>query len=298
MRNFIETLFKSMLSLSPDVQPRYTLRCRNRILTMDRPLVMGILNVTPDSFYEGSRFPDADLALQRAEQIMGEGGDIIDIGAVSSRPGSATIPAEEELNRIIPVLRAIRKRFPDAILSVDTYRPAVASVAIQDCGADMINDISGGDWEPGMFELVSRLHVPYIVMHTKGTPDVMQNNPSYESLFTEILDYFALRIRKLRESGHADIIIDPGFGFGKTLEHNYRLLAGLENFRMLGCPILVGVSRKSMIQKLLQIDAGAAMNGSIVLQTVAMLKGAAIIRTHDVKETSESVRLLQALSKH
>ncbi len=285
-----------MLSPSPDVQPRYTLRCRNRIITMDHPLVMGILNVTPDSFYKGSRFPGVDLALQRAEQIINEGGDMIDIGAFSSRPGSEMITLEEELDRMLPVLKAIRKKFPEAILSVDTYRPEVAYAVIQDCGADIINDISGGDWEPGMFELVARLHVPYIMMHTKGTPDRMQNKPSYKDLFAEILDYFAIRIRKLRDLGHADIIIDPGFGFGKTLEHNYELLSGLENFRIFGCPILVGVSRKSMIQKLLQIDAGAALNGSIVLQTVAMMKGAAIIRTHDVKETAESVRLLKALS--
>ncbi len=287
-----------MLSPSPDVQPRYTLRCRDRILTLDRPLIMGILNVTSDSFYEGSRFPGADQALRRAGQIIDEGGDIIDVGAFSSRPGSAMITLEEELSRMVPVLKAIRNKFPDAILSVDTYRPEVAHTAIQDCGADMINDISGGDWEPGMFELVAQLHVPYIMMHTKGTPDVMQQNPSYTDLFAEILEYFANRIRKLRNLGHADIIIDPGFGFGKTLEHNYRLLAGLENFRLFGCPILVGVSRKSMIQKLLQVDAGAALNGSIVLQTVAMMKGASIIRTHDVKEAAESVRLLKALSMY
>ena len=284
-----------MLNQAFYLNDRITLRSGHRIMTLEEPVVMGILNISPDSFFDGGKYVTVDSALKRAEQIIEEGGRIIDIGAFSSRPGSIMISEKEELDRLLPVLTALEKWFPEQPVSIDTFRAEVARIAATDHGAWMINDISGGNWEPGMFEMIAKLEVPYVMMHSKGMPEVMQKDPHYDTLFPEIIGYFSERVSRLRNMGFSDIIIDPGFGFGKTVEHNFSLLSGLENFRILGLPILVGLSRKSMIQKALKINAENALNGTTVLQTIALMKGAGILRTHDVKEAMQCIQLLKIM---
>lgn len=255
---------------------------------------MGILNVTEDSFYDGGRYVDDDAVLQRGAQILDEGGDIIDIGAMSTRPNAQEIPENEELEKIEHAVNLLRKAFPDPIISIDTYRAAVAKAAVK-AGAAMINDISGGTFDPEMIPSVGELQVPYCLMHTTAKPSVMQQNTEYKDILGDMLQFFGRQLKLLHAHNVHDIILDPGFGFGKTLEQNYFLMNNLEVFLELGYPLLVGVSRKSMIYKLLETSPDHALNGTTVLNTVALMKGASILRVHDVKEAVEIRKIVSAL---
>jgi dihydropteroate synthase len=257
---------------------------------------MGILNITEDSFFDGGKHTSEAGWMAQTQKILNEGADIIDIGAASTRPGAKIIAASEEISILKPVIRSIRREYSDSLISIDTYHGSVAEMAISE-GADIINDISGGEMDNTMFACIARLKVPYILMHMKGTPENMQQNPHYENLIAEMMLYFAKKVNKLRLLGVNDIIIDPGFGFGKTLEHNYQLLQKLEVFKFLELPILVGFSRKSMISKILATTAAEALNGTTVLNTIALLKGANILRVHDVKEAVEAVKLCGMMKK-
>ncbi len=262
------------------------------------PLVMGILNISPDSFYDGGRFSETKTALKRAQEMIEEGASIIDLGAVSTRPGACDVTVEEEWGMIMKVLPPIRKNFPEIIISVDTFRATVAKNAVNE-GADIINDISGGQMDAQMFETVAHLNIPYIMMHIQGTPKTMQINPEYENVTAEVAAFFKTNLEKLASLGKSEnIILDPGFGFGKTIRHNYELLTNLETFKRFNCPLLVGVSRKSMIYRLLGISAHEALNGTSVINTVALLKGADILRVHDVKEAVEVVRIVKEVVSH
>ena len=263
-----------------------------RLMDLSEPQVMGILNVTPDSFYAGSHGVTEGYIIDRIHQIMNEGASIIDIGACSTRPGADQVSAEEEMSRMRMGLELIRKHRPDAIVSVDTYRADVAKMCVEEYGAAIINDISAGQMDKDMFTTIARLGIPYIIMHMKGTPKDMQVNPEYDHFLKEIFYYFSEKVQRLRDLGVKDIIIDPGFGFGKTLEHNYELMNHLEEFSLFELPLLVGVSRKSMIYKLLGTTPEEALNGTTALNTVALLKGAHILRVHDVREAVETVRII------
>ena len=266
-----------------------------RLLDLSIPQVMGILNVTPDSFYAGSRSrTEADIAA-RARQILDEGASMIDIGAYSSRPNAEHISPEEEMRRLRTGLEILNRNHPGAIISVDTFRAGVAEECVKEYGVAIINDISAGEMDEQMFPTVARLNVPYIMMHMQGTPQNMQKEPHYENLLKEVFIYFARKVQQLRDLGVKDIILDPGFGFGKTLEHNYELMAHLEEFGIFELPLLVGVSRKSMIYRLFGTTPQEALNGTTVLDTVALMKGADILRVHDVREAVESVRLIEKL---
>lgn len=265
-----------------------------RRLDLTEPVVMGVLNLTPDSFFDGGRYLDLDAQLKQAERMLEEGAGIIDIGAISSRPGAAEVCQTGELERLLPSLKAIRHHFPQAILSVDTYRPLIAR-AMAEHGADMINDIYGGRFEPGMFETVAALGLPYVMMHMKGTPETMQADPQYSDVVAEVTYFFEQQLRKAEEAGVRRVIIDPGFGFGKLTEHNYALLGSLDRFREQGRPVMVGISRKSMINKVLNTRPEEALNGTTVLNTIALLKGANILRVHDVKAAVEAVKLVKML---
>ena len=276
-------------------KPKY-INVGGKLLDLSVPKVMGIINVTPDSFYSGSRFSESGI-MAAAEKMIGDGADIIDIGGISSRPGAAEISAAEEEKRVLPAVKLIRKELPDAIISVDTYRARVAEKAVAEYGAHIINDISGGDADPEMFAVISKINVPYILMHMKGAPATMQNAPVYDDVVSDILKYFGERIFKLRSAGVNDIIVDPGFGFGKTIEHNFELLQRLEDFAITGLPLLVGLSRKTMIWKTLDIAPDEALAGTVVLNTIALTKGADIIRVHDVKEAAQAVKLVCSMKK-
>lgn len=269
-----------------------TLNLRGRLLELREPLIMGILNVTPDSFFSESRTPDEEHIAQRVKQMMNDGADMIDIGGYSSRSGADDVSTEEEMNRLRRGLRIIRKLYPDVPVSVDTFRADVARMCIEEEGADIINDISGGMMDRQMFRTVAQLHVPYIMMHMQGTPNTMQLAPHYDNLRQEVMLYFAERIDRLCQMGAKDIIVDPGFGFGKTMEHNYELMAHLEDFHVFGLPLLVGISRKSMIHKFLGGTPQTSLNGTTVLNTIALTKGAHILRVHDVKEAVEAKRIV------
>ncbi len=273
----------------------YTINCRGRLVSLETPQVMGILNLTPDSFYAGSRQQSEEAIAARCRQIVAEGGTMIDVGAYSSRPGAADVSAEEEMERLRRGLAVVRREVPDAIVSVDTFRAEVARMCVEEYGADIINDISGGQFDRDMFRTVARLGVPYILMHIKGKPQTMQQAPQYDDLMREVMLYFAERLLRLREFGVKDVIVDPGFGFGKTLEHNYELMAHLGEFRMLEVPLLVGISRKSMIYRLLGGGPEEALNGTTVLNTIALMNGAHILRVHDVRPAAEAVRMIAAL---
>lgn len=273
--------------------PQRTLNCRGRLLSLDRPLVMGILNVTPDSFFQGSRVSGGEL-LDRAGQMFEEGADMIDVGGMSSRPGSELITEEEELRRVIPAVYAIHQQFPEAVISVDTIRASVARESVA-AGASLINDISAGRFDSQMYETVASLQTPYVLMHMQGEPRNMQQNPQYEDVVTEILDFFIAETGKLRALGVRDIILDPGFGFGKSLDHNYALLKGLQAFKIFDAPVLAGISRKSMITRLLGVAPQDALNGTTALHMVALQNGANILRVHDVKEAVEVVRIYSQL---
>ena len=272
-----------------------SLNVNGRLLDLSTPQVMGILNVTPDSFYAGSRSrTEAEIAA-RACQILDEGASIIDIGAYSSRSNAEHISPEEEMQRLSTGLEILNRNHPDAIISVDTFRAEVARQCVEEYGAAIINDISAGEMDEQMFPTVARLNVPYIMMHMQGTPQNMQKEPHYENLLKEVFLYFAQKVQQLRDMGMKDIILDPGFGFGKTLEHNYELMAHLEEFGIFELPLLVGVSRKSMIYRLFGATPQEALNGTTVLDTVALMKGADILRVHDVREAVEAVRLIEKL---
>jgi dihydropteroate synthase len=272
-----------------------SLNVNGRLMDLSVPLVMGVLNVTPDSFYAGCRAQTERDIADRARRILDEGAAIIDIGAYSSRPDAEHITPEEEMNRLRTGLEIINRNHPDAVVSVDTFRADVAAMCVEEYGVAIINDIAGGEMDNWMFETVARLNIPYIIMHMQGTPQNMQKDPHYDNLIKEVFLYFARKVQQLRDLGVKDIILDPGFGFGKTLEHNYELMAHLEEFAIFELPLLVGVSRKSMITRLLGITSQDALNGTTVLNTVSLLKGANIIRVHDVKEAVEAVRIVGKL---
>jgi len=275
---------------------KVTLNLKGELIDLSRPCVMGILNLTPDSFYSNSRISSVDLALKRAETCLEEGALFIDIGAYSSRPGADEISTEEELKRIVPVVAAISRRFPEAKLSIDTFRAKVARETIE-AGAHLINDISGGTLDGDLFETVAALNVPYILMHMQGNPQTMQKDPVYEHIGLEVADYFAEKVNILKRLGVKDIILDPGFGFAKTISHNYQLLNQLENLDLFELPVLVGFSRKSMIYKFLGITPETALNGTTVLNTLALQKGAAILRVHDVSAAAECIALVEKMQE-
>ncbi|RGN39362.1 dihydropteroate synthase [Bacteroides oleiciplenus] len=265
------------------------------LLDLSTPRVMGILNVTPDSFYASSRMQtEADIA-ERAQQILDEGATIIDIGAYSSRPNAENVSPREEMERLRMGLEILSKTHPEAVVSVDTFRADVARMCVEEYGVAIINDIAAGEMDTDMFRTVAELNVPYIMMHMQGTPQSMQQHPHYDNLLKEVFLYFAERVQQLRDLGVKDIILDPGFGFGKTVEHNYELLAHLEEFRIFELPLLVGVSRKSMIYRLLGNTPQDALNGTTVLDTICLLKGADILRVHDVREAVETVKIVEAM---
>jgi dihydropteroate synthase len=274
----------------------FTLNCQGRLRAVDKPLVMGIINVTPDSFYSGSRFSEVAKILSQAEKMLSEGADILDIGGQSSRPGSELISADEEIKRIVPAIRYIAEKFPETFISVDTFYSKVAIEAVA-AGACIINDISAGSLDEKIIETTSDLKVPYVLMHMKGTPQTMQQNAMYENVTREVLDFFIVKTNELKSAGIHDIIIDPGFGFGKTTEHNFQLLKNLSVFKMLDKPILLGVSRKSTIYKTLGITPEEALNGTTVLNTIGLINGASILRVHDVKEARQAITLFCALEK-
>jgi dihydropteroate synthase len=268
----------------------FTLNCKGRLLVIDKPVVMGIINITPDSFYSGSRYQGTDAVLKQAEQMLNEGATILDIGGQSTRPGSEKLNAGQELERIIDPIAAINTHFPDAFISVDTYYADVANEAVA-AGASIVNEISAGSMDEKMISTVAALQVPYILMHMQGTPQTMQQQPIYENVTKEVLDFFIQKKAELQKAGIHDIIIDPGFGFGKTITHNFELLRHLSLFKMLDAPLLLGISRKSTIYKTLDITAEQALNGTTVLNTIGLMNGAGILRVHDVKEAKEAITL-------
>lgn len=277
------------------LRPSQTINCRGQLIDISTPAVMGIINITPDSFFSGSRFNSEAAILERVGQVVDEGGSMVDVGAYSSRPGAENVSADIELARLLPALKVIRDRYPNLIVSVDTFRAEVAERVVTEGFADIINDISGGKMDGAMFDTVARLKVPYILMHMQGTPDTMQLNPTYRDVVADVSLWLSERVDKLRSMGVNDIIIDPGFGFGKTVEHNYSMLNRLDEFRLFQLPLLVGLSRKSMIYKVLDGDPEGSLNGTTALNTVALLKGANILRVHDVKEAVECVKLVSEL---
>ncbi|MFC4211548.1 dihydropteroate synthase [Pedobacter lithocola] len=276
-------------------EPKQSLNIRGNIFNLSSPKVMGILNITPDSFYKGSRTNSIKEALIKAEQFLNEGASFVDIGGYSSRPGATHITEDDELARIIPVVEALNKHLPQAIISIDTFRAKIAKESIF-TGAHIINDISAGEMDNKMFETIAKLQVPYIIMHMQRTPQTMQQNPVYNNVLLDVVDYFAKKVAALKALNVHDVIIDPGFGFGKTIEHNYELLKQMEDFKIFKLPILAGFSRKGMIHKFLGTSAAEALNGTTVLNTVALQKGAKILRVHDVKEAVECVKLIEKLN--
>ena len=268
------------------------------LLDLSGPCVMGILNITPDSFYAGSRMQTEAEIAARAQQILDEGAGIIDIGAYSSRPNAENVSPREEMERLRMGLEILRKTQPGAVISVDTFRADVARMCVEEYGVAIINDIAAGEMDTDMFRTVAELNVPYIMMHMQGTPQNMQQHPHYDNLLKEVFLYFAQKVQQLRDLGMKDIILDPGFGFGKTVEHNYELLAHLEEFRIFELPLLVGVSRKSMIYRLLGNTPQDALNGTTVLDTICLLKGADILRVHDVREAVETVKIVEAMRRN
>lgn len=268
-----------------------------QLMDLSQPRVMGILNITPDSFYADSRKQTEKDIIARIHQILDEGGDFIDIGAYSTRPDASDVSPKEEMERLKYGLEILRNECPKAVVSVDTFRADVAKMCVEEYGAALINDIAAGQMDPEMFSTIAQLKVPYIMMHMQGTPQNMQKNPHYDNPVKEIILYFAEKIEKLRASGVKDLIIDPGFGFGKTLAHNYEILDKLEELQMFQLPILIGVSRKSMVYKLLGGGPEDALNGTTALHAIALMKGARILRVHDVKAATETVRIFQALKE-
>lgn len=271
-----------------------TLNLKGDLLHLSKPCVMGILNITPDSFFGESRNATVEAAVEKAERLLHEGAKIIDIGGYSSRPGAQDVSPQQEADRVLPLIEAIAKKFPDAYISVDTFRGSVAKQGIH-AGAHIINDISGYALDEEMLDVVASLQVPYILMHMKGTPQLMQDAPFYQNVTLEVASYFVKKLAELSALGVKDIILDPGFGFAKTLQHNYKLLQEMDDLHLFGLPLLVGFSRKSMIQKVLNVKATEALNGTTVLNTIALLKGAKILRVHDVAAAKECISLIEAM---
>lgn len=274
----------------------YTLNCKGKLLLIEKPLVMGIVNATPDSFYDQYPQKGLDAIIALADKMVNEGVDILDIGGQSTRPGSERLSAEEEMARVLPVIQILIEKYPDIILSIDTYHSKVASAAVK-AGVSVVNDVSAGNMDNAMLSTVATLQVPYICMHMKGTPETMQQNATYEDVVKEVLDFFIQKIADCTRAGIKDIIIDPGFGFAKTIQHNFILLKNLAVFKMLDKPILAGISRKSTVYKTLNITADEALNGTTVLNTLAILNGASILRVHDVKQAKETIQLLGRYKK-
>lgn len=285
-----------MQTHNPFTSSHFSLNCKGQLLLLHKPVVMGIVNVTPDSFYDGGNFIQPAYALNQAESMLKTGASIIDIGGSSSRPGAREVSLEEELQRVIPAIELIHSTFPQAIISIDTNKAKVAVAAVS-AGASIVNDISAGDDDEAMIGVVADLKVPFIAMHKKGNPQTMQLNPEYQDVCVEVLDYFIKKLSQLKEAGIRDIVLDPGFGFGKTTNHNYALLKNLSVFKMLGMPLLVGVSRKRMINEVLKIEPKEALNGTTVLNTIALMNGARILRVHDVKQAVEAVDLFNCYSE-
>lgn len=283
-----------MVAQSKLFSPNKTLLIAGKVIDLTIPKVMGILNVTPDSFYDGGRYTDENTFLLQAEKMIAEGADFIDVGGYSTRPGAIEISEKEELDRVIPVVKVLLKEFPSAIISVDTFRSAIAKAAIES-GASLINDISAGELDAAMIETVAALQVPYVAMHMRGTPQTMTQFTTYENLLKEVLEYFHRKLYQLKTAGIKDVIIDPGFGFAKTVDQNFELLNNLERLQILEKPLLVGLSRKSMIWRTLKTNSEAALNGTTTLNTLALLKGASILRVHDVKEAKEVIELMGQL---
>ncbi len=274
----------------------FTLNCKGRLLLIDKPLVMGILNATPDSFFGGSRFNSVDKIVAKAATMLNDGADIIDIGGQSTRPGSELISPEDETGRVVPAIKAIASKFPKAVISIDTFYSTVARAAV-DAGATIVNDISAGSIDNKMIETVAEFKIPYVLMHMKGTPQTMQQNAVYENVTREVLDFFIAKTNEIKRAGIVDVIIDPGFGFAKTIDQNFELLKNLSVLKMLDKAIMLGVSRKSTIYKTLGITADDALNGTSVLNTIGLMNGASILRVHDVKEAKEAVNLFAATYK-
>lgn len=274
----------------------FTLNCKGRLVVIDSPLVMGILNTTPDSFYAGSRMQDKDYLLQRAEEMIKDGASILDVGGQSTRPASERVSEEEELRRVVPAIEAVHRQFPDQLISVDTFYAAVAREAVA-AGASIVNDVSAGSIDGNLLSTVAELGVPYVLMHMLGNPQTMQQNPQYRNVTLEVFDALSFKLKTLQLSGINDIIIDPGFGFGKTITHNFQLLQELHFFQQLLKPLLVGLSRKATVYKTLQTTPDKALNGTTVLHTMALMNGATILRVHDVKEAREAITLYNAFKK-
>jgi len=272
-----------------------TINVGGNLIDLTIPAIMGVINVTPDSFYDGGSIESEKQLLEKAEKMINEGARILDIGAVSTRPGAEMISTKDELARLLPAVAAIRNSFPDIFISVDTFRSWVAVRVIDEIGPIIVNDISGGQLDSKMFDTIGKLKVPYILSHIKGTPQNMQVNPEYDDVIKEISGFLSEKVRILTKCGVTDVIIDPGFGFGKNIKHNYELLNRLDSFKVFQLPLLVGISRKSMIWKILETNPEGALNGTTVLNTLALLGGADIIRVHDVKEAMDAVVLLQAI---
>lgn len=270
---------------------KQTINCGGELLDLSEPKIMGILNVTPDSFFDGGKYTTQEQIVTQVTKMINDGCDILDLGAYSSRPGAVDVSSEEELRRLYFVLEILRRDFPDLIISVDTFRSEVAKKVVTDFGVNIINDISSGDLDGKMFDTIAQLGVPYVMMHMQGNPMNMQKNPQYKNVISSLINYFSEKIEKLKLLGVGDVILDPGFGFGKTLDHNYEILNHLDDFKIFELPILVGLSRKSMINKVLEISPEEALNGTSVLNTLALIKGANILRVHDVKEAKETQKL-------
>lgn len=278
---------------SPEVT---TLNTNHQLLSLENPLVMGIVNLTPDSFYDGGKYTNLEIALQQARRLLREGADILDIGAYSSRPSASSISEQEEVDRLLPFISLLKKEYPECVLSIDTFRSTVAEAAVQQ-GVDIINDISGGELDDRMFETVGRLQVPYILMHMRGTPETMQSLTEYQDVVLDISTYFEERIAKLRSFGVKDIILDPGVGFAKTIDQNFEIVRRFSEFSIFGLPLLAAISRKSMIYKALGTSPQEALNGTSVLNSVLLLNGAKLLRVHDVKEAKEAILLINKLKK-
>lgn len=281
----------NMRAQGTNFSSKFSLKANGKSLSLSTPAVMGILNLTPDSFFDGGQLNSAEELLKKADKFIHERASILDLGAVSTKPGATEVSEEEELRRLLPSLKLLRNTFPSVFISVDTYRSSVAFAAAE-CGADIINDISGGMADENMFKVVAATKLPYVLMHMQGTPQTMQQDPKYKKVVKEVYDFLKKQSDKAKKAGVKQIILDPGFGFGKTVEHNFRLLAQLKKFEKLGCPLLAGISRKSMINKVLKTAPDKALNGTTVLNTLALLNGANILRAHDVKEARECIELI------
>lgn len=277
-------------------QANYTIQVQGKLMDFSTTKVMGIVNLTPDSFYSGSRFQQEEVVLKQVEKMLEEGVDFIDLGAFSSRPGAEMITEEEERKRLLPALQSIAKEFPTCCISVDTYRSEIAKAAVNE-GASVINDISAGSFDPKMFNTIAELKVPYIIMHMQGEPKTMQNKPNYKNVVNEVYYFFSEKLKQLTELKVNDVILDVGFGFGKSLTHNYSLLKNLNFFQQLERPMLIGLSRKGMIQKVIDTDAAGALNGTTAAHVLALMGGATILRVHDVKEAKQAVDIVNFYQK-